>query len=47
MMHMMGGSCGPFMTIIGGITWLFGLGLVGSLIALTWVAIGQLRRKAA
>ena len=34
MMHMMDGSCGPLMMIIGGLSWLLGLGLVVSLIVL-------------
>jgi len=47
MMHMMDGNCGPLMMVLGGLTWLLGLGLVGSLIALVWVAIGRLRRTSA
>lgn len=44
MMHMMDGSCGPLMMIIGGLSWLLGLGLVVSLIVFVWTAIGWLRR---
>ena len=47
MMHKMDGSCGPVMTLIGGLTMLVSLGLAGSLIVLTWVAIGRLRSKPA
>ena len=43
MMHMDGG-CGPVMMVFGAVSWLLGLGLIGSLIVLTWVAIGRLRR---
>jgi hypothetical protein len=44
MMHMMDGGCGPVMMVLGTLGWLLGLGLIGSLIVLTWVAIGRLRR---
>jgi len=44
MMQMMNGSCGPFMMIVGGLSWLLGLGLVVSLMVLVWTAIGWLRR---
>jgi len=44
MMHMMDMSCGPLMAVVGGISWLIGLGLVGSLTVLVWVVIGRLRR---
>ena len=40
MMHMLDGSCGPLMIIIGGLSWFLGLGLVVSLIVLVWTAIG-------
>ena len=39
MMHMMNGSCGPVMMVIGALGGLLGLGLLGSLIVLTWVLI--------
>ena len=45
MMHMMNGDCGPLMAVVGALGGLFGLGLLGSLIVLTWVVIGWLRRK--
>jgi hypothetical protein len=41
---MMMDSCGALMMIAGGIAALLGLGLLGSLIVLVWVAIGRLRR---
>jgi hypothetical protein len=44
MMQMMDMGCGPFMAIPGGLSWLLGLGLVGSLTVLVWVVIGRLRR---
>jgi len=44
MMQMMDMSCGLLMTVLGGIGWLIGLGLVGSLTVLVWVVIGRLRR---
>jgi hypothetical protein len=44
MMHMMDMSCGPLMAVLGGISWLIGLGLVGSLTVLVWVVIRRLRR---
>ena len=47
MMHMMNGSCGPVMMVIGALGGLLGLGLLGSLIVLTWVLIGWLRRTSA
>lgn len=43
MVNMMDMSCGPLMAVLGGLSWLFGLGLVGSLTLLTWVVIGRLR----
>jgi len=43
MMQMMDGGGGLVMMILGGLTWLLGLGLVASLIVLVWVAIGRLR----
>jgi hypothetical protein len=46
MMQMMDMSCGPLMAL-GGISWLIGLGLVGSLTVLVWVVIGRLRRTPA
>jgi hypothetical protein len=46
MSHMMMGDCGGVgMMVLSGLVALLGLGLVGSLIALTWVAIGHLRRQ--
>jgi len=47
MMHMMNESCGPLMTVMMGLGWLLGLGLVGSVIVLVWAAIGRLRRTPA
>lgn len=45
MSHMMMSDCGGVgMMVLGGLGVLLGLGLVGSLIVLTWVAIGHLRR---
>jgi hypothetical protein len=46
MSHMMMSDCGGVgMMVMGWVGTLLGLGLVGSLIALTWVAIGHLRRQ--
>ena len=47
MMHMTDMNCGPLMMVLGGIGWLFGLGLIGSLTVLVWVVIGRLRRTPA
>ena len=47
MMHMVDGSGGPVTAVIAGLGGLLSLGLVGSLIVLTWVVIGRLRRTAA
>jgi len=44
MMHMMNETCGPLMMAVMGLSWLFGLALVVSLIVLVWAAIGRLRR---
>jgi hypothetical protein len=43
-MPMMDASCGLFMTTVMGLGTLLGLGFLASLIVLTWVAIGRLRR---
>ena len=46
MSHVMVGDCGGVgMMVLGGLGALLGLGLVGSLIVLTWVAIGHLRHQ--
>ena len=47
MMHMTDMNCGPLMLVLGGVSWLVGLGLAGSLTALVWVVIGRLRRTPA
>ena len=47
MMQMMNESCGPLMMVLMGLGWLLGLGLVGSLIVLTWTVVGRLRRTPA
>ena len=47
MVHVMDGSCEQVVTVIGGLGGLVSLGLVGSLIVLTWVVIGRLRRTPA
>ena len=47
MMQMMNESCGPLMIALMGAVWLFGLGLIGSLIVLAWTAVGRLRRTPA
>ncbi|MEX2222896.1 MAG: hypothetical protein WEG40_13975 [Candidatus Rokuibacteriota bacterium] len=44
MMQMTDMNCGPLMMVMGGLSWLLGLGLVGSLTVLVWVVIGRLRR---
>ena len=36
MMHMMNGNCGPVMMVVGAVGTLLSLGLLGSLIVLTW-----------
>ena len=44
--HMMMSDCGGVgMMVMGWLGALLGLSLVGSLIVLTWVAIGRLRRQ--
>jgi hypothetical protein len=46
MSHMMMSDCGGVgMMVMGWLGALLGLGLVGSLIVLIWVAIGQLRHQ--
>ena len=40
------GSCGGLMMAVAGIAMLLGLGLVASLVVLTWVVIGRLRHDA-
>lgn len=46
MSHMMMSDCGGVgMMVMGGLGALLGVGLVGSLIVLTCVAIGHLRRQ--
>ena len=46
MSHMMMSDCGGVgMMVMGWVGALLGLGLVGSLIVLTWGAIGHLRRQ--
>ena len=46
MSHMMMSDCGGIgMMVLGGLGALLGLGLIGSLTVLTWVAIGYLRRQ--
>lgn len=45
-MYSMMGDCGGIgMVLLGWLGGLLSLGLVGSLIVLTWVAIGHLRRQ--
>ena len=46
MMDMMNGTWWSLMAARCGLGGLLGLGLLGSLIALVWVAIGRLRRPA-
>jgi hypothetical protein len=41
---MMMENCGSGMMFLGGLTWLLVLVLLGSLVVLTWVASGRLRR---
>ena len=47
MMDMMNGTWWSLMTVSCGLGGLLGLGLLGSLIALAWMAIRRLRRPAA
>ena len=47
MLQMMNEACGPLMTAVMGLSWLFGLGLVVSLIVLVWTVVGRLRRTPA
>jgi hypothetical protein len=42
---MMMGNCGAGMMWLGGLMGLLGIVLLVSLIVLTWVAIGRLRRR--
>ena len=44
---MMMGPCAGLMAVVVGTAMLLGLSLVASLIVLTWVVIGRLRRDAA
>ncbi len=41
---MMMGNCGVGMMVVAGFAVVLSLGLLASLIVLTWVAIGRLRR---
>lgn len=45
MFHMMSACGGIGMMLLGWLGGLLSLGLVGSLIVLTWMAIGHLRRQ--